>query len=144
MIYLYLGQNDLCLPATAAAIHLGLVEKQTKPKAKELRKLPLFRAVTKDDDGKLHFVGEDKKGNKVYITSVKGHPDVFVRGVHSLLGVYRLSLREIVVTPCVPENPQIGLLCTMMASLGLQDAAAELGSRVARNRFSELAAVTFR
>ncbi len=140
MIYLYLGQNDLCLPVTAASLQLGLLNSTSLPVYNDLTKLPHFRSVRKEDEGKICFMGEDRQGNKIYVTSVKGHPEVFIRGVGSLLSVCHIPLQEVVVTPCIAENPQVNQLCRIITLLGLKEAATRLGSRIARNRFSELAA----
>ncbi|MBS3899015.1 MAG: DUF3189 family protein [Dethiobacter sp.] len=143
MIYLYLGQNDLCLPVTAASLQLGLLMSTSLPAYEDLAKLPHFRTVGKEDEGMLCFMGEDRQGNKVYVTSVKGHPDVFIRGVGSLLSVCQIPLQEVVVVPCIAENPQVSRLCRIITLLGFKESATRLGSRVARNRFRELAATTY-
>ncbi|MBS3886799.1 MAG: DUF3189 family protein [Dethiobacter sp.] len=140
MIYLYLGQNDLCLPATAASVQLGLLMSTSLPAYEDLARLPHFRFVEKEDEGVLCFMGEDRQGNKIYVTSVKGHPDLFIRGVGSLLSACQIPLQEMMVIPCIAENPQVSRLCRIITLLGLKESATKLGSRVARNRFSELAA----
>lgn len=140
MIYLYLGENDLCLPVTAAAVRLGLLMGTSPPTYADLAKLPHFRSVGKEDEGMLFFMGEDREGNKIYVTTVKGHPEIFVRGVGSLLSACQIGLQEVVVIPCIAENPKVSRLCRILTLLGLKNSATKLGSRVACNRFSELAA----
>lgn len=142
MIYLYLGENDLCLPVTAAAVRLGLLVSTALPAYEDLAKLPHFRSAGKEDEGVLCFMGEDRQGNKIYVTAVKGHPELFIRGVGSLLAACQLPLQEVVVIPCIAENPQVSLLCRIIRLLGRKEPATWLGSRVARNRFSELAALS--
>jgi hypothetical protein len=137
MIYIYLGQADLYLPVTAAAFHLKLLDKSEHPN-KALSELPLFRPARSEDDGKLHHLGNDKNGEAVYVISVKNHPDIFVRAVQSLLGIYELSLREAVVIPCVPENPQVSLICNILARIGLHSIANNLGTRLSHNRHTDL------
>jgi hypothetical protein len=127
MKYIYLGQSDLYLPVTAAALHLRLTEKHE-----------LFRAATKEDQGQLYHVGRDGQGNDVYVATIPNHADVFLRGVESLLAVYSLSLREALVVPCVPENPQLGLICRLLDAIGLGRVANRLGTRLADNRRSDL------
>ncbi|MBS4007272.1 MAG: DUF3189 family protein [Clostridium sp.] len=140
MIYLFLGQNDLCLPVTAAAVRLGLLNSTSLPVYDDLTNLPHFRSVRKEDEGMLRFMGEDLQGNKIYVTSVKGHPEIFIRGISSLLSVCQIPMQEMVVIPCIAENPQVSRLCRIITLLGLKESAAKLVSRVVRNRFSELAA----
>jgi len=140
LIYLFLGQNDLCLPVTAAAVRLGLLNSTSLPVYDDLTNLPHFRSVRKEDEGMLRFMGEDLQGNKIYVTSVKGHPEIFIRGISSLLSVCQIPMQEMVVIPCIAENPQVSRLCRIITLLGLKESAAKLVSRVVRNRFSELAA----
>jgi hypothetical protein len=127
MIYIYLGQSDFFLPLTAACLHLDIKTNH-----------PLFRPVGKEEDGRLFHIGLDQNQQDVYIASVKDHTEIFVRGVHSLLSVYQRSLQEVDVIPCIPENPQISLLCRALTTLGLQNTAISLGKRLANNRLPDL------
>ncbi|MDW7651623.1 MAG: DUF3189 family protein [Bacillota bacterium] len=142
MNYIYFGVNDLYLPATAAALHLAHLSTASPPTQEELRSLPYCHGAEKEDEGQLIRAGRDKQGNHIYVTSVKGHPDVIVRAVESLLGVYQISLNEVKVIPCVPENPQITVLCRMLSFIGLQKAADRLIWQVARNRHADLAGLS--
>lgn len=138
MRYVYIGVSDLYLPTAAAAIHLGQLNRASAPAKEQLRKLSYFRTVSKEDDGKLFLVGEDKNGDEVYIASVKGHPDVVARAVQSLLGLYQISLKEVQVIPCIPDNPQISAVCSLFKRLGLKGLADYLGYRLVNNRFGEI------
>lgn len=139
MIIIYLGVADFYLPATTAAIHLGDLNEASPPSGEKLRKLKYFRVVKKEDDGKLYYAGTDKHGNQVFVVSVKGHPDVLVRSVESLLAIYKISPHEVRVTPCVPENPQVALICRLLSVLGLAKTANWLGLRLVNNRYPDLA-----
>ena len=138
---LYLGVGDLYLPAAAAALHLEILDRGKDPQFSELQNIPNFRPVHKEDDGKLYFMGTDRKGKEVYIACVKAQPDVIIQGVESLLGIYQISQQELRVIPCIPENPQIALLNRLLTAVRLQDTAMRLAGRVVRNRFSDLEAV---
>lgn len=139
MIIIYLGVMDLYLPATTAAIHLGDFNEASPPTKEKLRNLEYFRVVKKEDDGKLYQAGTDKQGNRVFIVSVKGHPDVLVRAVQSLLAIYKISPHEVRVIPCVPENPQVASICRVLSLLGLVNTANWLGLRLVNNRYPDLA-----
>lgn len=136
MNYLYLGLSDLYLPATAAAMHIESLE--MLPPRKQLLAQKYFRPIQRDDEGKLFFAGKDARGNGVYIACISEHPEVFVRGVQSLLGVCHLPLTSMQVVPCVLENPQVGTICRLLRRLGLQHIANRIGLRVVHNRQSEL------
>lgn len=139
MIIIFLGVMDLYLPATTAAIHLGDLDEASPPNKEKLHNLVYFRVVKKEDDGKLYQAGTDKEGNQVFIVSVKGHPEVLVRSVQSLLALYKISPLEVRVIPCVPENPQVALLCRVLSLLGLANLANWLGLRLVNNRYPDLA-----
>ena len=138
MKYIYLGVADLYLPATTAALHLGQLEGASRPSQEQLGRLSYFRTVSKDDDGKIYFAGRDNLGNEVYIASVKGHPDVVVRAVQSLLGLYQMSVSEVQVIPCLPENLQISMVCGLFRRLGLQQIADFVGYKLVNNRFAAI------
>ncbi|EEG77115.1 DUF3189 family protein [Dethiobacter alkaliphilus] len=138
MKYIYLGVSDLYLPATTAAIHLEQLDSLHGPTQQKLKSLSYFRTVGKEDDGKLYFAGRDNNDNEVYIASIKGHPDVAVRAVQSLLGLYQMSLSEVQVIPCLPENPQISLVCSVFKQLGLQNVADYVGYKLVNNRFTAI------
>jgi hypothetical protein len=138
MNYLYLGVSDLYLPAITAAVHLGQLDSRTPPAKDVLLRLPYYHAAGKEDDGKLTHAGEDSQGNQVYVTCVKGHPDVIIRAVGSLLGIYQISLKEVKVIACVPENPQVALICSLLTKAGLKSVADWLGFKLIRNRYADM------
>lgn len=138
MNYLYLGYADLYLPAVAAALHLEQLDAATAPAAAELASLPYFRPAASEEDGKLFLAGSDSVGHQVYLLCVKTQPEVVARAVESLLGLYRLPLRETKIVPCLPENPQPAMWGRVLFSCGLHRLQKELACRMARNCFKDL------
>ncbi|MDD3889361.1 MAG: DUF3189 family protein [Syntrophomonadaceae bacterium] len=75
---------------TAAALHLGLVEKHRIPTIKEMMALPYFDKTTNSDFGSIRFMGVDEYGNEVYVLGKKSLGDRFsniLTGVAELLEV---------------------------------------------------------
>ena len=140
MNYLYLGVRDLYLPATAAYMHL---KAKTRPEEQELLALPYFRPARKADEGRLYRFGRDANNHTVYIACVPDHPDVFIKGVQSLLTIYGLSPSQIKVVPCLLENLQLAGIFRLLTKIGLGSIADNLGSRVVFNRLDDLARLVF-
>ncbi len=140
MNYLYMGQGDLFLPAVAAALHQGRLDADKTPGKRDLTSLEHFRAGERED-GRLYCLGEDEQKNKVYITCVESHPDVVQRAITSLLVAYRIDLKEVVVRPCLPENPQVVTISRLLGKLRLKGSQESVACRLAQNRFSDLAKI---
>ncbi len=138
MNYIYLGVGDLYLPSVAAAVHLKKIDEYLPPDSAKLFTIECFRHGEKCDEGALHYIDSDEHGNKVFVSCAKGQLDVFVRAVQSLLGVYRIPVKDIKVIPCEPENPQAVGICKALRSLGLWQAESALASKLAYNCFSSL------
>ncbi|MBS4030730.1 MAG: DUF3189 family protein [Clostridiales bacterium] len=138
MNYVYLGVGDLYLPAVAAAIHLNRLDINVPPDLDELLEVEHFRHSEKDDEGELYYIGNDEQGNKVFVTCVKGQTDVIVRVVQSLLGIYRISIKEVKVIPCEPENPQVIGICKALRMAGLTKAEKKIAGKLAGNCFADL------
>ncbi len=136
MNYIYLGLGSLYLPAVAAAIHLGFCKEGLSQQ--ELEKLPHFRHGKNEDNGVLHFAGEDNDGNSVFVACVNAQPELIRRAVMSLLGIYGREMTEVQVRPCLPENPQIAAICGLMHRLGLAGLEKRMARRLARNRYCDM------
>jgi hypothetical protein len=136
--YLYLGLADLYLPAAAAGIHLGRLDSTKPPAAADLLTLPHFRRASRDEDGRLFPVGSDYAGNMVYLLCVRVHPEVVVRSVESLLGLYGLPLHAAKVVPCLPENPQAPLWGRVLSGLGLHGLEQKFACLLVRNCFGNM------
>src|SRR5690554_2912722 len=136
MNYLFLGLRDLYLPSTAAYMHLKALK--SPPSHQELLALPYYRCAQKEDEGRLYRIGEDAHHHTIYISCVGNHPDVFIKGIHSLLSVCQLPLDEVRVVPCLLENLQIATFYRILSKLGLTTTAGKLGLKVALNRIPDL------
>jgi hypothetical protein len=139
MNYIYLGVGDLYLPSVAAAVHLSRLDVNSPPDMNELLAVEHFRHGEKEDEGELYYVANDEQGNKVFVTCAKGQPDVFVRAVQSLLGVYHISIKEVKVIPCEPENTQVIGICKALRLVGLSKAEKTLAGKLAGNCLPDLA-----
>lgn len=138
MNYIYLGVGDLYLPSVAAAIHLNRLDVNSSPDLDEIFTVEHFRPGEKEDEGELYYVADDHDGNKVFVTCAKGQPDVFVRAVQSLLGAYRISIKEVKVIPCEAENSQVIGICKALRAVGLTKAERILAGKLAINCFHDL------
>lgn len=75
---------------TAAALHLGLIDKHRPPTMDELMSLPYFDKTTNDDFGSIRFMGVDEYGNEVYVMGKRTMSDRLthiLNGVAEILGV---------------------------------------------------------
>lgn len=75
---------------TAAALHLGLIDKHRPPTMDELMSLPYYDKTTNDDFGSIRFMGVDEYGNEVYVMGKKSMSDrltQILNGVAEILGV---------------------------------------------------------
>ena len=139
-MYLYLGLNDFYLPSAAAAMHLELVP---VPDYGKLREIKHFRPFCRCDEGMFLRMGTDKRGNEVYLAAVSAHPEIFVRGLNSLLAACGIPPAEVKIILCQPENPQIGRIVSLLNRMGLRAAADRLGAAMVRIRLSDLKRLIF-
>lgn len=75
---------------TAAALHLGLIDKHRPPTADELMSLPYFDKTTEADFGSIRFMGIDECGNEVYVLGKKSMSERLthiLNGLAQILGV---------------------------------------------------------
>jgi len=135
MNYIYLGLSNLYLPALSAAMHQGLLKEA--PPGMELQ-IPHFRHGCSDDDGRLYFAGEDADGSSIWVACVRAQPHVVSRAVMSLLAICGSDLTEFQVRPCLPENPQVTVICSFLNRFGLLGLERRLARRLALNRYNEL------
>lgn len=88
---------------TAAAIHVGLLSEERLPERQELLSLPYYDAQVSKDHGRIRFIGFDKAGNEVYITSKR-----------NLGFIYEKIMRQILQVADRPElNGQLIFVNTM-------------------------------
>jgi hypothetical protein len=75
---------------TAAALHLGLIDKHRPPTMDELMSLPYFDKTTENDFGSIRFMGIDEYGNEVYVLGKKSMSERLthiLNGLAQILGV---------------------------------------------------------
>ncbi len=75
---------------TAAALHLGLIDKHRPPTVDELMSLPYFDKTTEADFGSIRFMGIDEYGNEVYVLGKKSMSERLthiLKGLAQILGV---------------------------------------------------------
>lgn len=73
----------------AAALHLGLINKDRLPSPSELMALPYFDKTNNDDFGSIRLVGNDEFGNQIYVLgkrSMGNRYAAMLEGVAELLG----------------------------------------------------------
>jgi hypothetical protein len=136
MNYIYLGLGDLYLPAVAAAIHLGRLRDGLPEQ--EFMEIPHFRHGKSEDNGLLHHAGKDEDGNHIWLACVNAQPEMIRRAVMSLLAIYGRDMTEVQVRPCVPENPQVTGICSLLNRLGLTGLEKRVARRLAKNRYSDM------
>lgn len=74
---------------TAAAIHLQLLPETRIAAAKEFLSLPYYDAQVAADHGRIRFIGWDKDGNEIYISSkrnLRGNYGKIMDAVRRLIG----------------------------------------------------------
>lgn len=64
---------------TAAAIHLGIISRDHRPKWSDFKKIPFFDKTTPAEHGKLVFIGKDSDQNEVYILGRRNAAKLVIR-----------------------------------------------------------------
>lgn len=86
----------------AAALHLGLIEKNRLPSMDEMLALPYFDKTSKKDFGSIRFMGIDEYKNEVYVLGKKNvgrRHENMLKGVAELLG----KKDEVIFVDCMPR-----------------------------------------
>ena len=83
-------------------------------------------------------MGEDARGDRVFIMSAKKYQDVIERAIESLLNVLHQPVNAIKVMTCAHENPQIVMLGKALAILRLFALEHYIVTKFARNRFTDI------
>lgn len=95
----------------AAAIHLHKLRRDSVPSSEELMNLPYFDKVTVMDRGKLMFVGNDARGNQVYVLGTgqetEGIPRAILSGA-ALAGLTAAEFKLANTLPCVNWFMRLG------------------------------------
>lgn len=88
MKYVYFDFGGSHSSVIAANIHVGNLNKAKLPSDTDLINLPIFDKNTNADFGKMHFIGEDERGNQVYVLGTRhSNFEPTIKGLASLTGV---------------------------------------------------------
>jgi len=74
---------------TAAALHLGLLNRNQTPTAEELMEIPYYDKTSDSDFGSIRFMGTDEFGNDIYVLGKKSLGNRFssiLMGVAEIIG----------------------------------------------------------
>lgn len=74
---------------TAAALHLGLLNRNQNPTTEDLMKIPYYDKTSDADFGSIRFMGTDEFGNDIYVLGKKSLGNRFssiLMGVAEILG----------------------------------------------------------
>ncbi|MBC8063003.1 MAG: DUF3189 family protein [Clostridiaceae bacterium] len=88
MIVIYHDVGGCHSSATAANIHIGKLPADKNPTKSELLSMPTFDNISKNEKGKLLFIGTDEFGAQVYTLSRKYHPELVIP---SITDMYKLT-----------------------------------------------------
>lgn len=89
MIFIYNCYGGSHSSVTAAAIHLGLLPETRIANNRELLNTPYYDAQVAEDHGRVRFMGTDKQGNTVFISSKRnlgGRYEKIMREVINIVG----------------------------------------------------------
>jgi len=87
---------------TAAALHLGILNKGKVPAPDDLMALPYYDKTNDDDFGSIRFMGTDELGNDVFVMGKKSLGDRFgklLMGVAEILG----QEDQLIVVNCMDQ-----------------------------------------
>lgn len=84
----------------AAALHLGLIEKDRVPEISEMMKIPYFDKTTDADFGSIRLMGIDEYHNEIYVLGKKNLGNRFgniLMGIAEILG----AKEELLTVDCM-------------------------------------------
>lgn len=127
----------------AAAIHLGLLPRNTTPTVKQLLSIPLFDQVTSSGRGRMMFVGTDARGNEIFVLGRGKESADMVRNLivsaWTVAGGATTPLEVCDTLPCVNGWMRMGGWLSRAAGLvGLGRPIAAFGARLAYPRLVRL------
>ena len=85
---------------TAAALHLGMLNKGKLPAPEDLMALPYYDKTNDSDFGSIRYMGSDENGNDVYVMGKKSLGDRFSK---ILMGVAEILKKDdqLIVVNCM-------------------------------------------
>lgn len=87
---------------TAAALHIGILNKGKVPDPEDLMALPYYDKTNDDDFGSIRFMGTDELGNDVFVMGKKSLGDRFgklLMGIAEILG----QEDQLIVVNCMDQ-----------------------------------------
>ncbi|MEN6461717.1 MAG: DUF3189 family protein [Syntrophomonas sp.] len=123
---------------TAAAIHLGLIEKHRPPTNDELMSLPYYDKTTDNDFGSIRFMGVDEYGNQVYVLGKKSLGERFTNILNGVAQILEKDNQVIVVNTMNRVNWSMKLGGFTSRRIGLPSLGRPVVTRGTRNAFFDL------
>jgi hypothetical protein len=123
---------------TAAAIHLGLIEKHRPPTNDELMSLPYYDKTTDNDFGSIRFMGVDEYGNQVYVLGKKSLGERFTNILNGVAQILEKNNQVIVVNTMNRVNLSMKLGGFTSRRMGLPLLGRPVVTRGTRNAFFDL------
>lgn len=80
----------------AANIHVGNLPADRIPTWKEILSLRDFDKRKKDDIGRPIFIGQDERGNDIYIIGLSHQKNIPINAVYSFLSIFQIPKNEII------------------------------------------------
>ncbi len=136
--YCYGGSHS---SVVTAAIHLKLLNPKKTPTTAELLTIPFYDQQQDKDHGKMRFMGEDEKGNKVYIVGQRSLANSFEKLVHDYLKIIGCDEKPILINTLSGVNMAMRLGGYMSRKLGYINIGRPLviwGTKKAFKNFVEI------
>jgi len=103
MIVIYHDVGGCHSAATAANIHIGKLPVGKTPTKSELLSMPTFDNISKNEKGKLLFVGTDEFGAEVYTLSRQYHPELVIPAITDMYKATSGSLNGLFLSNTSPS-----------------------------------------
>lgn len=111
MIVIYHDIGGAHSSAVAANIHINKLPIDKVPDKAAILNLPTFDKITKQDYGRLLYIGTDEFGAKVYTISRQYKPDLVIPAISDMYNILNGSLEGLFfvnTSPCVNNLMKIG------------------------------------
>lgn len=103
MIVIYHDVGGCHSSATAANIHIGKLPVDKIPTKSQLLSIPTFDNISKNEKGKLLFIGTDEFGAKVYTLSRQYHPELVIPSITDMYKATFGSLNGLFLSDTSPS-----------------------------------------
>ncbi|OPJ62689.1 DUF3189 family protein [Clostridium oryzae] len=107
MIVIYHDVGGAHSTAVAANIHINKLPMDRVPSKEELLALPTFDKIEKNQMGRLIFIGEDEKKNKIYTLARQYVPQLVIPAVSDMYSMINGSTEGLYI---VDTKPTVNLL----------------------------------